>query len=272
METQSIIDTKMETQQSSQHSNNIKNLNRKKPHDKRKIENIILLSLSVFDLIVGIFSLIFADISVQILATIASFTTCVYAFKFFLTRKYERKQNGIMLVIGILDVMCGILSVTIAVYSVHIIAAVASGLPFFKALKIFVQSEKGIKVLEATKPIIVKILIQVAPMLVLYGINKLKKLKTKINKKGEHINMNKFQDVLQRLIAYLKRNVKTNIATIGNALASLGAGGLIGGGMYVGEVAIPIWATSLIGIIVSIIIFVVNELGIRAKGVETQEE
>ncbi|MEG2541549.1 MAG: hypothetical protein RSB59_07265, partial [Clostridia bacterium] len=36
--------------------------------------------------------------------------------------------------------------------------------------------------------------------------------------------------------------------------------------------AITIWATSLIVIIVSIIIFVVNELGIRAKGVETQEE
>lgn len=74
------------------------------------------------------------------------------------------------------------------------------------------------------------------------------------------------------LFAYLKRNVKTNIATITNLISSLGAGALTSGGFIVGNVQIPQWSVYVIGVIVSVVMFVITQLGVNGKGLETQEQ
>ena len=74
------------------------------------------------------------------------------------------------------------------------------------------------------------------------------------------------------LFAYLKRNVKTNTATITNLISSLGAGALTSGGFIVGNVQIPQWSVYVIGVIVSVVMFVLTQLGVKGKGLETQEQ
>ena len=75
-----------------------------------------------------------------------------------------------------------------------------------------------------------------------------------------------------KLFAYLKRNVKTNTATITNLISSLGAGALTSGGFIVGKVQIPEWAIYVIGAIVTAIMFVITQLGVKGKGTESQDE
>lgn len=75
-----------------------------------------------------------------------------------------------------------------------------------------------------------------------------------------------------KLFAYLKRNVKTNTATITNLISSLGAGALTSGGFIVGNVQIPQWSVYVIGVIVSVVMFVITQLGVNGKGLETQEQ
>lgn len=75
-----------------------------------------------------------------------------------------------------------------------------------------------------------------------------------------------------KLFAYLKRNVKTNTATITNLISSLGAGALTSGGFIIGKVQVPEWAVYVIGAVVTVIMFVITQLGVKGKGLETQEE
>lgn len=74
------------------------------------------------------------------------------------------------------------------------------------------------------------------------------------------------------LFAYLKRNVKTVSSTVINFVTSLGSGALLGGGLYVGEIDIPQWAYIIIGVVLAVVMFILTELGIIGKGIETQDE
>lgn len=82
----------------------------------------------------------------------------------------------------------------------------------------------------------------------------------------------KVKTFFTELFAYLKRNVKTVTATVINFVTSLGSGALLGGGLYVGEIDIPHWAYIIIGIVLTVIMFVLTEFGIIGKGIETQDE
>lgn len=89
------------------------------------------------------------------------------------------------------------------------------------------------------------------------------------NKENKKVDVKGF---FVKLFAYLKRNVKTNTATISNIISSLGAGALTTGGFIVGGVQIPQWSTYVIGAIVTVIMFVLTQLGVNGKGLETQEQ
>lgn len=82
----------------------------------------------------------------------------------------------------------------------------------------------------------------------------------------------KVKTFFTELFAYLKRNVKTVTATVINFVTSLGSGALLGGGLYVGEIDIPHWAYIIIGIVLTVIMFILTEFGIIGKGIETQDE
>lgn len=82
----------------------------------------------------------------------------------------------------------------------------------------------------------------------------------------------KVKTFFTELFAYLKRNVKTVTATVINFVTSLGSGALLGGGLYIGEIDIPKWAYIVIGIVLTVIMFILTEFGIIGKGIETQDE
>lgn len=84
--------------------------------------------------------------------------------------------------------------------------------------------------------------------------------------------VNGFVLLIQRLIAYLKRNIKSNTATITNILSSFASGSVVGGGLYLGGIEIPQWAYLVIGGAVTIVMFIITELGVKGAGFETQEQ
>ena len=83
---------------------------------------------------------------------------------------------------------------------------------------------------------------------------------------------NKIGELLKKLIDYCKRNIKSNTATVTNVLSSFASGSVVGGGLYLGGVAIPQWAYYIIGGVVTVVIFLITELGIKGAGFETPEQ
>jgi len=83
---------------------------------------------------------------------------------------------------------------------------------------------------------------------------------------------NKIGELLKKLIDYCKRNIKSNTATVTNVLSSFASGSVVGGGLYLGGVAIPQWAYYIIGGVVTVAVFIVTELGVKGAGFETPEQ
>ena len=81
-----------------------------------------------------------------------------------------------------------------------------------------------------------------------------------------------FKALFHNLISFLGRNKKTNTATIVNVITSLVSGASVVVGFFYGKVDIPEWSVYLIGSIAVVILFVLQELGIVGKGMETQQE
>lgn len=96
----------------------------------------------------------------------------------------------------------------------------------------------------------------------------------RLNKTIRGIKMEEKKIVVffKKLLAYLKRNIKTNTSTVINLLASAGSGCSLGGGLYFGGVELPSYAYYLIGAVLTIAMFALCELGIIDKGLETQDE
>ena len=81
-------------------------------------------------------------------------------------------------------------------------------------------------------------------------------IKTEPEQAGK--NPNKIGELLKKLIDYCKRNIKSNTATVTNILSSFASGSVVGGGLYLGGVAIPQWAYIVIGGVVTVAVFIVN--------------
>lgn len=243
----------------------------------KNINKHYILLLSVIDLTLGILSMCFTNIEWQISSTIASCLTVSAILLLVFRFKDERNKNLSALILGILDVVTGVLSIVLISYTAKAIVVTISSLKTFKASKIAIQSEKALQLMSAGKPILLKILLRIFPLVGAYVLNKILKkgnegMENDNEVKVEETNQSKIKDIFSRLIAFMKRNVKTNIATVGNIVASLGTGFSVGGGIYFGGVDIPQYATIIIGVIITIIMFILVETGIVAKGLETQAE
>lgn len=81
-----------------------------------------------------------------------------------------------------------------------------------------------------------------------------------------------FKALFSKLISFLKRNKKTNTATIVNVITSVVSGATTVAGFFYGKVDIPEWSIYLIGCIAAVIVFALIELGVVGKGMENQEE
>lgn len=217
--------------------------------------------------------MVFENIEWQISSTVASCLTVLAILSLFIRFKDERKSNVSSLILGILDVGIGILSIALISYTTQAIVVAISSAKTLKLSKVSIQSEKAMQLLTMGKPVIVKIIIKVFPLVGAFIVNKLlKKGNENMETDEKNTSTNKFKDLLSRFVAFMKRNVKTNIATVANAVASIGSGFAVGGGMYVGDVNVPYYVNIIVGVIITIAMFILVETGVVAKGLESQEE
>ena len=138
----------------------------------------------------------------------------------------------------------------------QILAVIASGFTFFKAVKIFVQSQKAKKILDTTKPFITKVILKVAPILGARIVSKYQKFKIK-NNKGENSPMNKFK----QFFIQLGNGIRANKGSLSSTILNGSAWGLLS---YLAS-SVELVAIDVFGInitpFLAIIGFVLVELG-----------
>lgn len=137
----------------------------------------------------------------------------------YLDKKRKREQIG-LIVLSVIDLITGILSIILSAISVQIIAVLASGATLFKAIKVIIQSEKALKLLQSVEPIIIKTAVRVAPFIIMKIINRVRKYKNK-----EQITM---KAIFRKIANEIKNNpITTALVTAETALGAGGAYGLI---------------------------------------------
>lgn len=218
----------------------------------QKVNNLILVILAIIDLAFGITSLFLSQIEWQICALISSTLTLIQIIRICVLYKEERKGEIFTLVVGIFDIITGVLSVALAIYAFKAICTLLSGLKAFKASKVAIQSSKA---LQLSKPITSKIMRKLLPIFSSFIIKKLRGKTQMENKKDT-------------FVSYLKNNPKTIIGIIGSVVASLVCGGTTSYGMVLGNVAIPLWAKIIIGAVVFLVFAALTILGTISSGWE----
>ena len=78
----------------------------------------------------------------------------------------------------------------------------------------------------------------------------------------EKVKENKF-------LTFLKNNPKSILGIIGGLVASVAGGAVTAGGMYWGNVQLPLWAVIVIGVVVCLVLFVFIALGVNGAGFES---
>jgi hypothetical protein len=93
------------------------------------------------------------------------------------------------------------------------------------------------------------------------GNDKTKKILRFIDMCKEKIKENKF-------LTFLKNNPKSILGIISGFIASIAGGAVTAGGMYWGNVQLPLWAIIVIGAVVCIALFIFIVLGVNGAGFE----
>ena len=183
----------------------------------------IILTFAILDVITGVLSLIFSTLVWQMLALAITVTTLCLSIIYCKKYPQNKKSNAGILVIGSLDFITGMISVLVVVMATQILAVIASGFTFFKAVKIFVQSQKAKKILDTTKPFITKVILKVAPVLGARIVSKYQKFKIK-NNKGEELPMNK----LKQFFLTLGKSIRANKVSLTETLLNGSIWGALG--------------------------------------------
>lgn len=216
----------------------------------------IILTFAILDVITGVLSLIFSTLVWQMLALVITATTLCLSITYCKKYPQNKKSNAGILVIGSLDFITGMISVLVVVMATQILAVIASGFTFFKAVKIFVQSQKAKKILDTTKPFITKVILKVAPILGARIVSKYQKFKIK-NNKGENSPMNKFK----QFFIQLGNGIRANKGSLSSTILNGSAWGLLS---YLAS-SVELVAIDVFGInitpFLAIIGFVLVELG-----------
>lgn len=219
---------------------------------------IIILTFAILDVITGVLSLIFSTLVWQMLALVITATTLCLSIIYCKKYPQNKKSNAGILVIGSLDFITGMISVLVVVMATQILAVIASGFTFFKAVKIFVQSQKAKKILDTTKPFITKVILKVAPVLGARLVSKCKKIKIK-NNKGEYSLMDK----LKQFFDSLGKSIRANKVSLAGTVLNGGVWGILG---YLVDsielVAINVWGFNITPIF-AIIGFILIECGLH---------
>ena len=93
------------------------------------------------------------------------------------------------------------------------------------------------------------------------GNDKITKIMRFINMCKEKIKENKF-------LNFLKRNPKSILGIISGFIASLASGAGTTCGLIVGKVELPLWANICFGVLVWVVLFIFNIIGVKSAGFE----
>lgn len=243
------------------------------PSKNNRKDKAVLLVLSIFDLMFGIIAYFLPQAEWQIIATIASVITFVLVLRLFIVYSSERKSNVTTLILGLCDIATGVLSILVAVYTIKAIAIVATGATAFKAAKIFIQSEKAIKLTKTLEPAAQKITVKALPLIIAFIIDRInKRRKRKMDEKVEVIEEVKEKKVnaFKKLFDGIKTQLKTNPITItGSAFAAVFSAVMGWFSSYILPMLngnIPSWAFYLSVVVISVVVFAICEIFIVVLG------
>jgi hypothetical protein len=218
-----------------------------------------LLILSILDLTFGIVSMCLIDISWQVCSLIASCLTMCMLVRILVKYKNNLKGNVDTLIISILDILTGALSVALALY---ILKALSVTLSTLKSTKIVIQTKKALKLVEVGKPVITKTVPKIGAVVATFILSIIKRGKKTMSK-------NEVKGKKQNTFAtYLKNNPKTLIGILSSFIVCACTGAGVSLGMIWSGVAIPLWASIVIGAAIFVIFLVALCLACTSAGLE----
>lgn len=180
-----------------------------------------ILAFALADVALGIITLFCELYPLQLSALIVTTITLVLSIVFTIIYPRNKRADIVMIVVGGLDFITTLISVLVIVMATQLLAVVASSFTLLKAVKIFVQSEKAKKLLDTTKPILLKLAQRLAPAFGAWLLSKTKKIKTKI--KGVCI-----MEKLKEFFVKLGQNIRANKISLSATVLNGGAWGVLG--------------------------------------------
>lgn len=219
------------------------------------IENWVLVSLSIVDLLFGILSLIFTQLEWQLCALISSCLTLIQVVRIMILYKNNIRAEILTLLLSIIDVATGVFSVLLFLYVMKAIAILLSSAKVFKVSKVAIQTSKA---LEFIKPVSKKVLPLVSTFFV-----RLLKLKPNIYKESKKMTKkDSFKD-------FIKNNPRTILGVVASVIASAFSGFGTSYGLILGKVQVPFWAEIVIGAVVFLAFAAISIIGVISSGYET---
>ena len=176
-----------------------------------------ILAFAVADVVFGIASFFIEAFPIQISALAITTITLVLSVVFAIKFPRNKRSDIAMIVVGGLDFVTTLISVLVIVMATQLIAIIASGATLFKAIKVFIQSEKARRLLGSAKPIVIKIARRIAPLVGAWCVKKIKKIK------GDN-NMEKVKEFFKKL----GQNIWANKVSLGGTLVNGGICGFLG--------------------------------------------
>lgn len=180
-----------------------------------------ILAFALADVALGIASLFSELFPLQLSALIVTTITLVLSVVFTILYPRNKRSDIVMIVVGGLDFMTTLISVLIIVMATQLLAVVASSFTLLKAVKIFVQSEKARRLLDTTKPFLLKLAQRLAPAFGVWLMSKTKKIKTKI--KGDSV-----MEKVKEFFVKLGQEIRANKVCLGASLVNGGGWAVLG--------------------------------------------
>lgn len=180
-----------------------------------------ILAFALADVALGIVSLFCELFPVQLSALLVTTITLVLSVVFTILYPRNKRSDIVMIVVGGLDFITTLISVLIIVMATQLLAVVASSFTLLKAVKIFVQSEKARRLLDTTKPFLLKLAQRLAPAFGVWLMSRIKTIKTKI--KGDSA-----MEKVKEFFVKLGQNIRANKVSLGETVVNGGVWGVLG--------------------------------------------
>ena len=180
-----------------------------------------ILAFALADVALGVAALFCELFPLQLSALIVTTITLVLSVVFTILYPRNKRSDIVMIVVGSLDFMTTLISLLVIVMATQLLAVVASSFTLLKAVKIFVQSEKARRLLDTTKPFLLKLAQRLAPAFGVWLVSKKKYLKNKI--KGDSV-----MEKVKEFFVKLGQEIRANKVCLGASLVNGGGWAVLG--------------------------------------------